>query len=378
MIDIKDKHDCCGCEACAQICPKHCITMKSDHEGFAYPEVDRQKCVDCGLCERVCPMHDKPLHSVVPIQTLAAINTDEDVRYKSSSGGLFSMFAERTIQHGGVVFGAEYDTDWTVVHAKAETLKELSRFRGSKYMQSRIGSTFREVKRILQSGREVLFSGTPCQVAGLKKFLGKEYANLLTVDCVCHGVPSPTVWQSYLKSVSKNTKDVSAVNMRCKSHGWKSYRMKIVGRNGEVLVDEPFDCNPFMKAFLRDMILRPACYSCPFKEGRAGSDITLGDFWGIEHIDPSVDDDRGTSLLLVNTDLGKSTIKTLGAATKSEPYTDVVSHNPSICHVTSKNRYRKLFMQLVVTKEFSTAYYRVFGKFLIYKFYRRFWLIFCS
>lgn len=198
MIFIQDKKECCGCSACASVCPKNCITMSEDSEGFLYPHVDESVCIDCHLCERVCPMinHGKDRE---PLAVYAAKNSNETIRMQSSSGGIFTLLAERVIDEGGVVFGASFNDRWEVVHDHVETKEELAKFRGSKYVQSKIGDNYRKVKLFLSEGRNVLFSGTPCQISGLKKYLRKDYDNLLAVDFICHGVPSPGVFRTYLQ-----------------------------------------------------------------------------------------------------------------------------------------------------------------------------------
>lgn len=203
MIDIIQKQDCCGCEACVQICPKGCMCMVEDTEGFLYPQVDKSVCVNCGLCEKVCPViHQNK--SRTPLKVYAAKNMDEEVRLKSSSGGIFTLLAESVIKRGGVVFGAKFDDEWMVVHDYTDNIEGVAAFRGSKYVQSIIGNAYRKVEQFLKSGRMVLFTGTPCQIAGLKKYLRKEYKKLLAVDLVCHGVPSPKVWQMYLEETNRS------------------------------------------------------------------------------------------------------------------------------------------------------------------------------
>lgn len=198
MISIKDKKACCGCGACVQRCPKQCITLHEDSEGFLYPVADASVCINCGLCEKVCPViNQHTAHE--PLQTFAAKNPNEAVRAASSSGGVFTMLAESVIKSGGVVFGAAFDQQWKVVHTCATTIEGLQKFRGSKYLQSQTNNTFREAETYLRQGRQVLYSGTPCQVAGLKKYLRKDYDNLLTLDFICHGVPSPGVFRTYLR-----------------------------------------------------------------------------------------------------------------------------------------------------------------------------------
>jgi len=200
MIQIKDKSVCCGCSACVQICPKQCISLKEDKEGFLYPTVNHAFCVECGKCEKVCPeLHPFEVHE--PLKVYAAKHQDDAVRKVSSSGGIFTLLADMVIDEGGVVFGACFDSDWSVVHDFTETHEGLQAFRGSKYLQSRIGNTYRQAEVFLKAGRKVLFTGTPCQIAGLKKYLHKDYENLLAVDFVCHGVPSPLVWKKYLEEI---------------------------------------------------------------------------------------------------------------------------------------------------------------------------------
>lgn len=337
MIEIKNKKDCCGCHACVTICAKHCITMHEDNEGFLYPVVDKDACTDCGLCEKVCPV----IHQAAPVGPLAtyiAINRDEEIRLQSSSGGIFTLLAEQVIAEGGVVFGARFDKDWSVIHSWTDIVEGLAAFRGSKYVQSRIGNSYREAREFLQQGRRVLFSGTPCQIAGLKKYLRKDYDHLLTVDFICHGVPSPGVWQRYLselreelraeRGVGKNTVPLSmdelpvitGISFRDKTNGWKKFGFRLryaaskaasnsvsssaIKEEEEFL--QPFPENPFMRGFLADVYLRPSCYACPAKSGKSGSDITIADAWGMDCFAVEHDDDKGACYVLENTAKGTS------------------------------------------------------------------------
>ena len=305
MIHIIEKKNCCGCSACASICPKSCITMKEDEEGFLYPHVNNITCVKCGLCEKVCnELH--PYGKRKPKQVLAAINKNIDVRLKSSSGGIFYILAERTIKDGGVVFGARFDTDWQVVISYAEDFNGIKSFMGSKYVQARIENAYKDAKKFLLEGKKVLFSGTPCQVAGLHKFLKKSYDNLLTVDFVCHGTPSPKVWRLYLDSVLKGIKSIDKIEFRNKNNGWKKFNFNLVYHKNSRSISllSPASQNHYMKAFLHDIILRPSCYDCKVKECRSQSDITIADFWGIEKIFPNIDDDKGASLIFINSEFG--------------------------------------------------------------------------
>lgn len=330
---ITDKSRCCGCNACVQRCPKQCITMHEDEEGFLYPKVEQSICIDCGLCEKVCPIIN-PNRQRKPLQVFAAKNKNEEQRLRSSSGGIFILLAEYIIKQGGVVFGARFDKNWEVEHVCAETIEDLRPLMRSKYVQSRIGNTYKEAEQFLKDGRKVLFTGTPCQIAAFKLFLRKEYENLLTVDIICHGVPSPMVWRKYLenKTNQQGIESIQSISFRDKGTGWKNYSFNIRYKNGysECLFSEYASKNVFMKGFLANLYLRPSCYACPSKKLRSGSDITIGDFWGIQYIKPELDDDKGISCVLINTTKGDLYFKLLSLARIEFTYDDVLKGNISI------------------------------------------------
>lgn len=259
MIKIDDKHNCCGCAACVQICPKQCISFEEDKKGFCYPIVNTELCVDCKLCERVCPVIN-PHSSHKPTKVYAAKISNEAIRLQSSSGGIFTALAETIINDGGVVFGVGFDSNWEVEHKYTDTLDGLSAFRGSKYVQSRVGKTYKQVQEFLHQGRKVLFSGTPCQIAGLHKFLGMRYDNLMTVDVVCHGVPSPLVWRAYLDYVlADGRRYISAICFRDKATGWKKFSFSIKSSLSEVpLIMEKHSSNCYMQFYLNNLSLRPS------------------------------------------------------------------------------------------------------------------------
>lgn len=322
-----------------QVCPKHCISFIQDHEGFFYPKADEDTCIQCDLCKNVCPvLHPFDIHK--PLKVLAAINKDENIRTESSSGGVFSFLAERIISQGGAVFGVRFDEQWQAVFDCAETNQELSAFRGSKYLQARVGNSFAQCKQLLDQGRQVLFSGAPCQIAALHHFLRKPYSNLFTVDFICHGVPSPKVWKYYLNEVVKAGKQaIRDIKFRDKRHGWKrfSFALDYNEHNRCYTLTSIFSQNPFMRAFLSNMILRPSCHSCPAKGGRSQSDITIADFWGIDQVNPEMFDDRGTSLVLVHTEKGQLAMDRNHLKLASASYEDVLNFNrswkeSSVCH----------------------------------------------
>lgn len=308
MITITNKENCMGCYACASICPKTCISMESDNEGFWYPVVDHDRCIECGMCVKVCPIiqtpHKEREQGTKPL-AYAAYNKDDTVRLDSSSGGLFTLIAEDVLSSGGVVFGARFDDRFNVIHDYVEKADELSKFRGSKYVQSRIGDCYEQVREFLQQGRLVLFTGTPCQISGLKHYLGKDYDNLLCQDIVCHGVPSSKVWQKYV-SYRETLAGTSTrkISFRRKEHGWKRYSVSFLF-NSDTEYLQRAHSDLYIQAFLKDICLRPSCHACKFKTVNRESDITLADFWGIQNVLPEMDDDKGTSFVIIHSEKGK-------------------------------------------------------------------------
>lgn len=305
MIRLTEKANCCGCGACADICPKRCITMKQDEEGFFYPAVDPARCIDCGLCERVCPILKKQAPQPTEVKAYAAYAAEDALRAQSSSGGLFTLLAEEILSRGGYVAGAAFDEDLSVRHILVDNVRDLEKLRGSKYVQSRMEDTYLCVKEQLQKGRPVLFTGVSCQVAGLKAYLGKEYENLYTVDVLCHGVPSPKVWEQYLREQEADHREKpAAVSFRDKRTGWRRSSISVKFADGAEYC-RPGEENRYMQLFLRDICLRPSCHSCRFKSFPRLSDLTIGDAWGIEKQMPELDDDRGISVVLVNSEKGQ-------------------------------------------------------------------------
>lgn len=381
MIKITDKHKCCGCTACVSVCPKKCISLSEDTEGFLYPVVDSVKCIDCGFCELVCPVLHPVNNGIEPL-VYAAINNDESVRLQSSSGGIFTLIAELVLDRGGVVFGACFDQNWNVVHDYTETKEGLARFRGSKYVQSHVGNSFTQVKSFLDSGREVLFSGTPCQVAGLKNYLRKPYSNLFTVDLVCHGVPSPEVWKKYLqetvcraygikkKNVMNLGEYISDISFRAKDKGWKNFTVKIIFRNGKIEM-MPFFENPYMKAFLSNLSLRPSCYACPVKLHHVQSDISLADFWGVNEINPELDDDKGCGLVLINCVEKHWLIDRRNCYFAQHNLDEIIPFNLCIVHSVKEPANRKFFFGFFHMIDSTLLYKIVVSKFFFWRIIRK-------
>lgn len=305
MIKITDKSKCCGCNACKEICPKKCIEMKSDSEGFLYPVVNKEKCTNCKLCERVCPIKNAKEKSDDLVNCYVAYVDDDKTRLKSSSGGLFSEIAQEILKRNGVIFGAAFDDEFNVNHTCIQDKKDLYKLMGSKYTQSIIGDTYAKVKEILNSNRYVLYSGTACQIEGLKSYLRKDYEKLYTIDVLCHGVPSPRVWKLYL-DYQKETyvSDIEEISFRLKEPGWKNYSIKMLFKNSKKFQQRAFK-NDYMNLFLSNICLRPSCHDCKFKRLNRSSDITIGDAWGVQSFLPEMDDDKGTSVVLIHSEKGK-------------------------------------------------------------------------
>lgn len=352
MIQIEDKRRCCGCEACRQVCPQGCIRLERDEEGFGYPIVDTDRCIECHKCERVCPFMklDAPRK---PQAVYAACATDEELRRASSSGGLFTLLAEDTLQRGGVVFGARFDEAWGVCHDYTETIEGLAPFRGSKYLQSRIGDSYRQAEQFLKEGRPVLFTGTPCQIKGLVHYLGRTYENLTTVDVVCHGVPSPMVWQRYLVTTLRaEPEEIARVSFRDKTRsGWRHFDfvVQMTASTGGGDVQQFHGDNIYMRGFLHDLYLRPSCYACMAKGGRSHSDLTLGDYWGVErtcpNLDRALDEDKGTSVVMIHSERGQSLLEGLPYRYQETNYVSALAGNPAIERSVLEPPKRQLFFE---------------------------------
>ena len=347
MIKIIEKNKCCGCYACINICPKKCISMKYDNEGFAYPVVDKEKCVNCGLCEKTCPTFKNLNLEKYNYEGYVCYNTNEEARKSSSSGGIFILLCEEVINKKGVVFGASFDENFIVKHSYAETLEGCEKFKGSKYVQSQIGDTYKQAKKFLEEGRIVLFSGTQCQIKGLNLFLNKKYENLLVVDIICHGVPSPMVFEKY-KEILKNkyNSNINNISFRDKRIGWRKFSFTVNFDNKECYTKDLKE-DPYLKGFLKNLYLRPSCYECKSKNFSDGADISLADYWGVENKHKDFNDNKGTSLILINSEKGKLLLKKIEKKIKYEK-TDLnyaISKNKCIIKPTFKTNKRKKFFK---------------------------------
>ncbi len=329
MIRITDKSDCCGCTACVSVCPVHCIVMRRDREeGFDYPVANPDICIGCGRCESVCPVLN-PRNESLPTASYAArssVNLQE-----SSSGGVFPLVAAEVIARNGIVYGAVLNADFQVVHEEADSIQDVWKMRGSKYVQSDLFASFEDVKTDLDAGRHVLFTGTPCQVAGLRNSLGKDYERLITIDCACHGVPGPGLWEKYVKELERRAGGkLVDITFRDKSDGWYHYSFKVNGKR------IPYMDDPYMALFVQSMTLRPSCYRCPVRGGRSGSDLTLADLWNAASVAADMDDDRGVSLVCLNTDKGHKIFETIKErmTVRSVDYHQAVKNNGGFAYKT--------------------------------------------
>ncbi len=319
---------CCGCGACLNVCPKNAISFREDAEGFAYPSVDEGKCIDCSLCVKVCPVLSPDVERL-PLKVYAAKNRDLQERIQSSSGGMFLPLAREVLRQGGQVFGVEFSEDFrSARHACASDADGVKRFSGSKYIQSDTGRTYSMTKMFLENGVPVLYSGTPCQIAGLRKFLRKDYENLYTVDLVCHGVPSPGIWRRYMDETAPE--GTASVNFRDKVTGWKRFSLVMKDSSGKVLFSQREDENVFMDGFLKNLYLRPSCYLCPARKGRSGSDLTIADYWHLKKTLPDFDDNTGVGLVLVNTAKGARLFDSVDFERVETPYAPASAGNPAI------------------------------------------------
>ncbi|MCR5600626.1 MAG: Coenzyme F420 hydrogenase/dehydrogenase, beta subunit C-terminal domain [Ruminococcus sp.] len=309
MIELKNKSDCCGCTACYSICPKNAITLKSDSEGFLYPTIAKKSCVECGLCEKVCPIINKKTIEAKVKRAFLVQNTDEKILRESTSGGAFSAIARYVLKHGGIVFGAAFDDKFRVIHTCAEKEADLSVFRNSKYVQSNPLATYSETKQLLKSGRMVCYSGTPCQIEGLKQFLGKEYDNLITVDVVCRAVPSPGVWNSYMKLVSEHN-PVSSVHFRDKAFGYQYSTMEIKSKNGNTN-RSGIEQNQWLRLFFSGLIIRPSCTKCKFRSPDRVSDFTIWDCFNAHKFRTKLNEKKGITRVLIHTPKAKAIIDAL-------------------------------------------------------------------
>ena len=308
MIEIINKQLCTGCCACMNVCPEQCITMESDHEGFLYPKIDTTKCSNCGLCEKVCPVPDGrliPVERIASPQVFAAWNKDNEVRLDSTSGGIFSALAVEMFDAGGFVAGAVYQKDHSVAHIVTDDRSSLEEIRSSKYLQSYTGRLFSDIKQILENDGRVLVCAAPCQIAGLYSVLGRDYEKLITCDFICIGVNSPKAFRKYMDMLERRYGSPAVkIKFKNKTFGWHRFATRVDFANGRTYIKDRYH-DPYMRSLLNARFVRPSCYDCRFKGMHRRADITLADFWGIEKFYPELDNDCGTSAVILNSQKGR-------------------------------------------------------------------------
>ena len=354
MIEIDERYKCSGCHACYNICPKNAIEMVEDEKGFKYPVINTEKCINCGLCEKACPILNKKTIENKP-KVYACYNKNDEIRMKSSSGGIFTLIAEEIIKRDGVVCGAAFDEQYGLSHQFAESIEDLEKLRTSKYFQSSIEDTYRRTKEYLINDRYVLFTGTPCQIEGLLSYLGKKYDKLYTQDIICHGVPSPKVWKKYME-YRKNIdhKTPKKINFRDKKQqGWHLFSLSFNYGDTEYAKNQKEDI--FMRAFLKDVCLRDSCYQCSFRKQNRLSDITLADYWGIENVLPDMNDDKGTSLVLINSEKGTELMEKIKSdiVYKEVTIDDAIASNRALIKSPAYNKYREKFFNELDSSDFE-------------------------
>lgn len=348
MEKFLEDDKCCGCHACFNVCPKKAIEMVNDNKGFKHPIIDQDKCIDCNLCKKICPVL-KSIEQKYNSVAYACYNKNNEERMNSSSGGIFVLIAKEIINRGGVVFGASYDSDYIVKHVEVSSIEELPKLMGSKYVQSIIGDTYKRAKELLEKDMYVLFTGMPCQIEGLKSFLIKDYPKLITQDIICHGVPSAKVWEkykNYRREIDNNKKPVS-ISFRSKEHGWTSYDIKFSYDKNTYSVSHKDDF--YMQAFLWDISLMDACFDCHFKKKNRISDITLGDYWGVENIHKDLFDDKGTSLVIIHSNKGVdlfNSIKHRAIYEKTDLDTAISYNSAMICSTKPGKNREKFFSDI--------------------------------
>lgn len=359
---ITAEQNCTGCGLCVEICPQHCIRMQADAEGFEHPLIDTSVCTECGLCQKKCPVNALAGHSnsTLPehLQVMGGYAKDDAIRTDSTSGGFFSLLAQHFFDHKGMVAGAIYRQDHSVGHILTADPKLLEKLRSSKYLQSSSDGIFQKIKLALAENRDVLFCGTPCQCAALQQFLGRKYDNLTVCDFICIGVNSPLVFRHYISELEKkHNAAAKIIKFKDKTHGWHNFSLRLEFENGQTYCG-PREEDPFFRGFLKQrLFLRPSCFNCRFKGFPRYSDFTLADFWGIESIDPTLDQDRGTSLLMLHTPQAKDLFAQLKPQMVSKEFpASVLTNNHSLhTSICPGHQDRKEFFQYLQTHSFHAA-----------------------
>ncbi len=369
MIRITEKSTCCGCTACASVCPKNAITMQADEEGFLYPQVDTARCVECGLCEVVCPLRQEPPAAPAACCAYAVQHADPHVLENSTSGGAFTALSDAVLSAGGSVYGATLDEKLAVVHRRATDGAGRDAMRGSKYVQSDLRGIFEQVKADLKDGKRVLFVGTPCQVDGLRRYLRGQEAGLLTCDLICHGTPSPAVLRAHFTLLEKKTHHrLKNYHWRPKRWGWHIHREMAVLDNGREYYSTPW-ADLWQQVYYGRLATRPSCHACPYASLARPGDITIGDCRGIDKVLPDFGSSVGASLVLVNTPAGTEAFEAIRQAVKAEPIDVQAVLQPPLRQCSKPASRRELFMRTFRERGYEEAVKVCFGRQYALKYY---------
>lgn len=364
-LKTDEQKECYGCYSCYNICPTNSIEMLEDLEGFVYPNIDIESCINCGKCIEVCP-YKSDLPDITgnwKSKIYVARSNDKKNLKLSSSGGIFSELAEVIIKKRGLVYGVGFDEVFKAVHKSVSNMSDINVLRGSKYIQSEIGLLLRDIKEHLDAGKYILFCGTPCQVKGLKNYLGTRYTRLFTIDFVCHGVPSFKIFRKYLDSIEDNyNSKIVSIDFRNKENGWTLYNQKIVFESGEYYKSNKLN-NPFMMGFRNNAYLRPSCYCCEFAMKERFSEITLGDFWGLNVFHPLFYKDIGASLLMINSSQGNKLFQLIKDNIEFEESTinKALKSNGCLSQPSAKHNMRdKIIEEILISDNFEDIIFNYF------------------
>lgn len=381
MNILENKKDCCGCHACYNACPVNAIVMKSDEEGFIYPWVQNDICIHCDKCKKVCPAVNPPEDNPFEI-AYGCYSKNMDELMHSSSGGLFSVLSRYILSEGGIVCGAAFDEEQMVFHFVAENEMGLQKLKETKYVQSRIGNAYQHIDKVLKENKKVLFSGTPCQIAGLNSFLGKGYEQLYCIDLICHGVPSPTVWKKYLEEIAQNRK-IEHVTFRNKKQGMSHITLDYQFEDGTIYQEKYAD-SLYMKGFIQNLYIRPSCFHCKFKGIQRCSDITMGDFWAMKEFHPLEYHEKGISAVIIHSEKGKTLFDSVKQQLVVVPATseEIVCWNESLIVSAKNNPNRGKFfkswndypiMQLILELDISDLQKKAKKKSLMLRILKKIW-----
>lgn len=356
---MENEYQCCGCTACVNICPVKAMDMKRDSEGFLYPHIDTDKCIHCGKCEQVCMYKVSQEHTEY-IKTYAAYIKDQDIRIQSTSGGIYYVLAEYILERGGVVISCAFDENYRNRHICFSEMKDLKKAMGTRYVQSDKGDVFKKGKDYLENGKYVLFSGTPCETEGFRRYLGKSYDNLLLQDIVCHSTPSPLVFEKYKEYLTQRKKAIREINFRDKKNGWDNSFVSIRFDDATEYISPKYQ-DSFMQLFIKNISVRPSCFNCKVRNIKRNSDFTLGDFWGINECIQKTDMHKneirdGISLIMVHTIKGEKILQEVSSKLQLYPTNikDTIKYNPSAVSVR-KNFKRDIFFRKLNENGFQSA-----------------------